>query len=77
MTTRTIASPKTFVHFVVESCESGALITRYENNVMCHTRHVACSFDKAIEATNEDLRFFTKNPLTRIHAFTSAMQKAA
>ena len=65
MTTRTVASSKTYVHFVVESCESGVLITRYEHNEMRSTRHVRCSFDKALEATQEDLRFFSKNPLTR------------
>ena len=77
MTTRTIASPKTFVHFVIESCESGALITRYEHNEMRHTRHVRCSIDKAVEATKEDLRFFTKNPLTRIHATPAVVPMAA
>lgn len=66
MKAQKIESSKTTVSFVVERCESGVLVSRYDRGDMQHSRHSTSSFAKAVEAAKEDLRFFEKNPLTRI-----------
>lgn len=64
---RTVVSAKTIVHFCVERSENGTIISRYESGEMVAVRYSHKGFDDCVSDMREEIKFFEKNPLTRIY----------